>query len=154
MVNSAKFHLLRNPSKRLVYDSGLAETTLQYLLPANEDNTKRPLYQPNWTYPSWRHNIRVTQHIKYTGILWLVCDTNIGANGTPIVGYFYGLENILHMLSKHFFWIISLSVLSYGFPLQCTGFAVSCIIIAPPCMSSFNMPWIILLSIIIWLKVG
>jgi len=59
----------RNPSKRLVYDSGLAETTLQYLLPANEDNTKRPLYQPNWTYPSWRHNIRVTQHIKYTGIL-------------------------------------------------------------------------------------
>jgi len=53
----------------LVYDSGVNERTLQYLLPSSEDSTKRPGYQPNWTYPSWRHNLHVTQHIKYTGIL-------------------------------------------------------------------------------------
>ena len=68
--------LCRNPSKRLVYDSGVNERTLQYLLPSSEDSTKRPGYQPNWTYPSWRHNLHVTQHIKYTGILWSTFQQN------------------------------------------------------------------------------
>jgi len=67
--NTLFLDIERNPSKRLVYDSGVNERTLQYLLPSSEDSTKRPGYQPNWTYPSWRHNLHVTQHIKYTGIL-------------------------------------------------------------------------------------
>jgi len=67
--NTLYLDIERNPSKRLLYDSGLNDRTLQFLLPTHEDTTKRPGYQPNWTYPSWRHNLRVTQHIPYTGIL-------------------------------------------------------------------------------------